>query len=67
MASGREKVKRWNCINWNNRRKIYRKDKDVYAVFVDLEKAFGRVHWKKLHWKKPKKINMRIKVNPSSK
>ena len=24
------------------------KDKDVYAVFVDLEKAFDRVDWKKL-------------------
>ena len=24
------------------------KDKDVYAVFVDLEKAFDRVEWKKL-------------------
>ena len=24
------------------------KDKDVYAVFVDLEKAFHRVNWKKL-------------------
>ena len=24
------------------------KDKDVYAVFVDLEKVFDRVDWKKL-------------------
>ena len=24
------------------------KDKDVYAVFVDLEKAFDRVNWGKL-------------------
>ena len=24
------------------------KDKDVYAVFADLEKAFDRVNWKKL-------------------
>ena len=26
------------------------KYKDMYAVFVDLEKAFDRVNWKKLMW-----------------
>ena len=28
--------------------KYIEKDKDMYAVFVDLEKAFDRVDWKKL-------------------
>ena len=28
---------------------LVEKDKDVYAVFVDLEKAFDRVDWKKTH------------------
>ena len=32
----------------NNRRKIYRKYKDAYAVFIDFEIAFDRVDWKKL-------------------
>ena len=30
------------------RKRYIEKDKDVYAVFVDLEKAFDRVDWKKL-------------------
>lgn len=32
----------------NNRRKLFRKNKKVYVVFVNLEKAFGRVDWYKL-------------------
>ena len=44
-----KRYKRCNWIDSNNRRKIYiEKDKDVYAVFIDREKAFYRVDWKKL-------------------
>ena len=49
LVSGRKMYKRCNWIDLNKRRKIYiEKDRDVYAVFVDLEKAFDRVDWKKL-------------------
>ena len=30
------------------RERYIEKDEDVYAVFVDLKKAFQRVNWKKL-------------------
>ena len=49
MASGRESVQeiQFDLFETIGERYI-EKDKDVYAIFVDLEKAFDRVVWKKL-------------------
>ena len=48
LHSGGQNVQEMQ-LDWFKQSERYtEKDKDVYAVFVDLEKAFDRVDWKKL-------------------